>query len=184
MKSFLNQIDLVNFIALDLETTGLDSERDKIIEISAYRFSNGRPVGSFTSLINPEIKINNINQYGLIHLAWSCIHDYNNSQHFENILNANYIFIKNLINKNIKKILVSGTCFEYGLKEGSIGPETQPNPVTAYGYGKYCLSKNLEFLRKENNFIFQWARIFYLYGPLQNKKSLISQLIKLSPIFV
>lgn len=60
MKSFLNQIDLVNFIALDLETTGLDSERDKIIEISAYRFSKGRPVDSFTSLINPEIKINNI----------------------------------------------------------------------------------------------------------------------------
>jgi len=55
---FIESINLSEFIALDLETSGLDSKNDKIIELSAYKFSNGKPVSCFTTLINPEININ------------------------------------------------------------------------------------------------------------------------------
>ena len=41
MEKFLKYIGVSNFIALDLETTGLDSKKDRIIEVSAYRFNNG-----------------------------------------------------------------------------------------------------------------------------------------------
>ena len=42
------------FLIFDLETTGLDSYRCGITEVSAYRFENGRPVEEFTTLIDPE----------------------------------------------------------------------------------------------------------------------------------
>ena len=58
--SFLSKIGLNEFIALDLETSGLDSSKDKIIELSAYKFINGKPTESFTHLIDPKIKINKV----------------------------------------------------------------------------------------------------------------------------
>lgn len=41
------------FVAIDLETTGLDPTKDSIIEIGAVRFENGAPVSAFHRLINP-----------------------------------------------------------------------------------------------------------------------------------
>lgn len=40
-------------IALDIETTGLDSSKDAIIEVAAVRFSGHRVEAEWTSLINP-----------------------------------------------------------------------------------------------------------------------------------
>lgn len=55
------------FFAIDTETTGLNSEKDKIIEISVVKFQDGKETKNFSTLINPEIpipeeatKINNI----------------------------------------------------------------------------------------------------------------------------
>lgn len=41
------------FVALDIETTGLDSEKDMIIEIGAVRFNHKRVEGEWSTLINP-----------------------------------------------------------------------------------------------------------------------------------
>lgn len=47
------------FIALDLETTWLDSKKDKIIEIAIIKFDEKtwEIIDSFSSLINPQIEI-------------------------------------------------------------------------------------------------------------------------------
>lgn len=42
------------WVAIDLETTGLDTAKDSIIELAAVRFVDGREVGSFSSLVNPR----------------------------------------------------------------------------------------------------------------------------------
>ncbi len=42
------------FIAVDLETTGLNRERDEIIEIGAVRFQDGLPGETFKALVNPQ----------------------------------------------------------------------------------------------------------------------------------
>jgi DNA polymerase-3 subunit epsilon len=43
------------FVALDLETTGLSAETDRIVEIGAVRFlSTGEEVGRYQRLVNPE----------------------------------------------------------------------------------------------------------------------------------
>jgi len=44
---------MIPIVALDLETTGLDSQSDAIIEIGAVRFEGNRIENEFTTLINP-----------------------------------------------------------------------------------------------------------------------------------
>lgn len=52
-------IDLrkATYVVFDLETTGLSSKRDKIIEISAVKIENLQIVESFSSFVNPEEKL-------------------------------------------------------------------------------------------------------------------------------
>jgi len=43
-----------DYVVIDIETTGLSSEYDEIIEVSAIKISDNIKVGSFSSLINPN----------------------------------------------------------------------------------------------------------------------------------
>lgn len=45
------------FVAVDIETTGLSPEQDKIIEIGALKIVNGKVTDEFSKLINPKIPI-------------------------------------------------------------------------------------------------------------------------------
>jgi ATP-dependent DNA helicase DinG len=45
------------YVAVDLETTGLDAERDAILEIGAVKFRGDRVLGEFQTLINPGRRI-------------------------------------------------------------------------------------------------------------------------------
>lgn len=66
-SSFAYEIDYNNyetiekikeeFIAFDVETTGLSALNDEIIEIGAVRFKNGYITERFSTLINPKIPI-------------------------------------------------------------------------------------------------------------------------------
>ena len=42
-----------SYVAVDLETTGLDPKRDKIIEIGAVRVEAGEITADFESFVNP-----------------------------------------------------------------------------------------------------------------------------------
>ncbi|HQN45201.1 MAG TPA: 3'-5' exonuclease, partial [Anaerolineaceae bacterium] len=44
----------MTIVAIDIETTGLDAQRDAIIEVAAVRFNGRRVEGEWTSLINPN----------------------------------------------------------------------------------------------------------------------------------
>src|SRR6187402_2673455 len=44
---------LRSFVAVDTETTGLDFEHDRLIELAAVRFEDGKPVANFEALVAP-----------------------------------------------------------------------------------------------------------------------------------
>lgn len=46
-----------SYVAFDTETTGLNSSRDRIVEIGAVLFENGVPAKTFETLVNPGIPI-------------------------------------------------------------------------------------------------------------------------------
>lgn len=112
----------------------------------------------------------------LIHLAWSNIKKYNSLDHFEYSLPQSYKLIKFLVNLGVSQVLVTGTCYEYGLQSGPLSSRSNLIPNTSYGLAKNTLRQNLEFLAKEMPYILQWARLFYMYGKGQNSDSLLSQL--------
>ena len=53
----LKDLNINEFIAIDVETTGLDVFNDRIFEIAAIRFKNGKVDDTFWELINPNKKI-------------------------------------------------------------------------------------------------------------------------------
>lgn len=112
----------------------------------------------------------------LIHLAWEGLPYYNNLIHIEKVLHANYHFLKNMIVQGLSRLVVTGTCFEYGLQNGALNEGMATNPMTSYGIAKDTLRKFLEQLQHTIPFEFTWIRLFYIYGKGQHPHSLLSQL--------
>ena len=48
---------LPDFVAIDVETTGLDFSSERVTEIGAVKFTGGRHAGEFSSLVNPGVPI-------------------------------------------------------------------------------------------------------------------------------
>lgn len=48
---------MMEYVALDLETTGLEPSKDRIIEIGAVKVRNKEVVGEYGTLINPQMEI-------------------------------------------------------------------------------------------------------------------------------
>lgn len=112
----------------------------------------------------------------LIHLAWEGLPNYGSLHHFETELPRQYLFLKGLVKAGLPTLLVTGTCFEYGMQSGELSEELTPLPSNPYGYAKDALRRQLEFLRGEHPFALTWARLFYIYGEGQSKSALLSQL--------
>ncbi|AWM90962.1 epimerase [Pseudomonas sp. 31-12] len=112
----------------------------------------------------------------LAHLAWPGLPNYRALFHFEHNLMADYRFIKSAVAGGVKQVLVTGTCFEYGMQSGPLSEQTEPRPSNPYGLAKHTLHLFLQNLQQETPFTLQWTRLFYLHGTGQNPNSLLAAL--------
>lgn len=113
------------------------------------------------------------NPEALIHLAWNGVRNYGSTQHVESELPRHMEFLSSLADQGLPRIVVAGTCFEYGLTEGQI-KETDPiAPVTEYARAKALLHEHLLRIAPDTEIV--WARLFYPYGPGQDPESLYGQ---------
>lgn len=112
----------------------------------------------------------------ILHLAWEGLPDYKTETQVTEVLPRHLAFLAQLVKRGARRLLVTGTCLEYGLAEGALAEDLEPRPVTAYGRAKDALRRGLEPVCAAYGAHLLWARLFYMHGPAQSEKSLLSQL--------
>lgn len=112
----------------------------------------------------------------LIHLAWDGLPNYRSLHHFETELPRQYQFLKTMIEAGLQSLLVTGTCFEYGMQSGPLAADMLTKPNNPYGFAKDLLRKQLQFLKSDKPFNLTWARLFYMFGEGQPSTSLYPKL--------
>lgn len=112
----------------------------------------------------------------MIHLSWEGLPNYKDSFHLEKNLPAQKLFLENMIKNGLKNVSITGTCFEYGMREGKLTEDMISFPQNAYAHAKNELRLFIERLQKIYSFQYNWIRLFYMFGKRQNAKSLLSQL--------
>lgn len=113
----------------------------------------------------------------LLHLAWEGLPNYNSLHHYETELPKQYTFLKLMIEAGLPRLVVVGTCFEYGIQNGLLSETSLMHPNCPYGFAKYTLYQQLEYINALNSTEMTWARLFYLWGNGQPESSLFPQLV-------
>jgi dTDP-6-deoxy-L-talose 4-dehydrogenase (NAD+) len=111
----------------------------------------------------------------VIHLAWGGLPNYLSHRHLDIELPTQQRFLQGLVASGLKRLVVTGTCLEYGMQSGCLHEDMTPQPSNPYGIAKDSLRKTLETLNARTPFDLRWLRLFYLYGPGQAATSLYSQ---------
>jgi dTDP-6-deoxy-L-talose 4-dehydrogenase (NAD+) len=114
----------------------------------------------------------------LVHLAWENVSKVLMETHLVH-LETQKVFMEKVMQSNISKVIISGSCFEYGKIEGEIGISVNPNPNTKYGIAKHEFKMWLldYWSRNNSGMEISWMRVFYVYGENQHERSLYSQLM-------
>jgi nucleoside-diphosphate-sugar epimerase len=112
-----------------------------------------------------------------LHLAWEGIPDYGLDMSMKN-LSQGVAAIRAMAEAGCKKIIVTGSCWEYGRSSGKIDEAMDPRPANAFSAAKTVMHWLGREAAKLSDAEFIWARIFYVYGPGQKATSLIPHLIE------
>jgi nucleoside-diphosphate-sugar epimerase len=109
----------------------------------------------------------------LIHLSWEGIPDYSLNMSYINLINNISFFEKIKKLTNIKKVIVTGSCWEYEKRFGICCESDLEKSSSYFVWSKRSIYEYLKILYENKDVILIWARIFYVYGPMQRKASLI-----------
>ena len=110
----------------------------------------------------------------LIHLAWGGLPNYRSMAHLQHELPNQIAFLDECSRAGLGRLVVTGTCLEYGMQAGRLAEDMPTAPITAYGHAKDLLREHLESANGGPQLT--WLRLFYLYGQGQAPTSLFSQL--------
>lgn len=159
-------------------------ERHLISPVLMCRPSSNNPLSKHR-IVPIDIKVNPVNAFELlgrpdvfIHLAWGGLPHFKSKHHVEVELPAHYLFLKGLIESGLKRLIVTGTCNEYGMQSGALSENLPAMPNHYYSIAKNTLRQKIQSLKNERAFCFAWARLFYMFGEGQYEYSLMPQLRK------
>jgi UDP-glucose 4-epimerase len=113
----------------------------------------------------------------LVHLSWDGIPDFSRAKCISNVESQISFFEKLGVLKDLKKIIGTGSCLEYGKKYGLCNERELMRPQNFFSWAKKTISDYLSIYCFEKNIVFFWLRIFYVYGPGQRPDSLLPTLI-------
>jgi nucleoside-diphosphate-sugar epimerase len=125
------------------------------------------PAKAFERMGSPDV---------VIHLAWGGLPNYRSRHHFETELPQHYALLRQMADAGLRRLLVVGTCFEYGMRDGALSETMAPAPANPYGLAKDTLRAQLQYLAESSGIQLTWARLFYMWGERQATGSLYSLL--------
>lgn len=110
-----------------------------------------------------------------LHLAWDGLPNYSKETSQRNIELSEQL-LHNLIEFDVKKIVVAGSCWEYGTVTGELREDILPHPVGDFALAKLGLHQKFQEFCIKSQVELVWTRIFYSYGPGQRETSLLPSL--------
>ena len=135
-----------------------------------------------TDLANIDDFLNSFKKWepdACIHLAWYTEPGkYLDSPENIKVLISSLAFLQGLVEIGCKQIVGAGTCAEYDLDAGYFHEDSPISPKTLYAVTKSSLSFIGHQLAIDNDINFAWARIFYLFGPQEDKRRLIPSVVR------
>ncbi|MDH4120885.1 MAG: NAD(P)-dependent oxidoreductase [Deltaproteobacteria bacterium] len=160
LDELLNQNVQITAVTRDAKRISPPNKRVSLVEMDLSQ----PPQDAFIQMGSPDV---------LIHLAWNGLPNYKSLHHLESELPKQFYFLKTMVESGLKSMLVTGTCFEYGMQSGALAEHLETKPDNPYGFAKDTLRKQLEFLRRVKPFHLTWARLFYMHGEGQPATSLL-----------
>ena len=130
--------------------------------------NNLTPVASVIKNFKPDV---------VIHLAWTNIPDFSAQTCCDNLKQSLNFFQLIWSVGSCRKILVAGSCLEYGSKIGICSESDIANPIEFFSWAKLSLLNYLKLETELRGICFGWFRVFYAYGPNQRKGSVIPMVI-------
>lgn len=110
-----------------------------------------------------------------LHLAWEGLPDYSPERCQAN-LDASIRLVNAAAQSGVKRMVVAGTCWEYGRASGPVSEDAAPADVSVFAGTKHALLTELARAANDGAFEYRWARVFFAYGAGQRATSLIPHL--------
>ena len=124
-----------------------------------------------------HIAIGEIKADTLLHLAWTVEHGrFWSAPDNLDWACATARLVRSFAEAGGRRIVGTGTCFEYDLKAATapLSEEDPVQPATLYGIAKNSTRKMLQAFGDTAGIKSAWARPFYLYGPGEDARRLVS----------
>lgn len=97
-------------------------------------------------------------------LSWPGLPNYQEAFHVSRNLPACLELIEQLVRSGLQHLVVSGTCYEYGLQNGPLKEDQRTDPINSYAIGKDSLRRFIANHYTRQKLRWCWARIFYPFG--------------------
>jgi nucleoside-diphosphate-sugar epimerase len=130
---------------------------------------DGEQMAEVVQTVQPEL---------CLHLAWYA----EPGVYLSSPLNIRYIgaslnLATQLAAAGCRRLVVAGTCAEYDADYGYLSESSPTRPVTLYAASKAATQTVLAKLAEQIDLSVAWARIFYIYGPGENPRRFVPDII-------
>ncbi len=113
----------------------------------------------------------------VVHLVWEGIPDFSPERCHRNLIDQTAFFEQVVALPSVRRMLVAGTCREYGAATGKAMGDSVTGPDDDFGRAKNDLHRVAADGCGRSGIGLTWFRIFFVYGPGQRAESLLPSVI-------
>lgn len=134
----------------------------------------------YGDLSNPSKWMQKVKRFrpaAALHMAWEGLPDYGPEISEKNLFYGLQLY-KILGKIGCKKVVTTGSCWEYGADKGKLKEDMPVKPFNAFSAAKNALHWLGKEVAVQYDMQFIWTRLFFVYGPGQREGSLIPYVLR------